>query len=140
MAFLTSEDFNTRVYQEKIDAISNGDDTLLPTAISGAISEVEKLLVKFDLDDLFGKTGDDRDPILLIWLKDIAIWHFIGLSNPGIDYEDSLSRYQQAIKSLTAIKGSTDVPLGWKLRAVTDTDYPAGTIEISSQCKRDTYR
>lgn len=140
MAFLTPEDFNTRVYEEKIDAISNGDDTLLPTAIDGAISEVEKLLVKFDLDDLFGKTGTNRDPILLVWLKDITIWHFIGLSKPDIDYDDSLTRYEKAVKSLTLIKTSPEVPIGWKLRAITDEDYPAGTIEVSSQPKRNTYR
>jgi len=140
MPFLSPEDFNTKIYKEKVDAISDGDTTLLPTAIKTAITEAQLYLSRFDLIDLFGKIGDERDPILLQWLKDISVWQLIGLANPGIDYEDSLTRRNNAIKSLKEIQGSTAVPMGWKLAASTDAGDPSTSWHISSAPKRNTYR
>lgn len=141
MAFLTEDDFKTRAYQEKLDAISEGDDALLPNAINAAIAEAKLYLSRFDLEDLFGKTDDDRDPILLVWCKDIALWQFIGLANPGIDYEDCQTRRNNAIKSLKEIQASTGVPIGWKLLAVDSNGYnPSTSMHVSSNPKRNTYR
>ena len=141
MAFLTINDFKSRVYQEKIDAISEGDTALLPEAITAAIAEAKLYLSRFDLDDLFGKTGVDRDPILLVWCKDISLWQFIGLSNPGIDYEDCQIRRNNAIKSLKEIQTSSAVPIGWKLLALdANGNDPSTSMHVSSNPKRNTYR
>ena len=143
MAFLTTDDFTSRVYAEKINAISRGDITLLPTAINEAIAEAKLALSRFDLTDLFGQAGDARDPILLRWLKDIALWQFIGLANPGLDYDDTELRRNNAIAGLNKIQASGSVPAGWKLAASTDggiTDPSTSLHAGSLHCKRDTYR
>lgn len=141
MSFLTIDDFNTRAYQEKIDAISEGDDTLLQPAIDAAIKEAKMYLSRFDLTDLFGKTDVDRDPLLLLWLKDITLWQFIALANPGMDYEDVMTRRNNAIASLKQIQNSTAVPEGWLLLG-SDTcgNDPGGQVHVTSRHKRDTYR
>ena len=143
MPYLTPDDFTSRTYAQKLNAISKGDVTLLPVAISEAEAEAKLYLSRFDLADLFGKAGDDRDPILLRWLKDISLWQFIGLANPGLDYEDCELRRNNAITGLKAVQGSTGVPEGWLLltAAAGTSGNPGATWDaVSQQCKRDTYR
>jgi hypothetical protein len=143
MAFLTPADFTSRLYAQKIAAISNGDDTLLPIAINTAIAEAQLYLSRYNITDLFGKVGDDRDPILLQWLKDITVWQFIGLSNPGIDYEDAELRRNNAISGLKNVQNANTPPVGWLLVTATDGSgndpsqlHHAGSLHR----KRDTYR
>lgn len=141
--FITPADFTNRVYQEKIDSISNGDAALLPEAIAAAVKEAQLYLSRFDIVDLFSKEGSDRDPLLLQWLKDISIWNFIGLANPGIDYEDSLTRRNLAIATLKSLQSSSAVPFGWNVATnadPTDTSDPSVSIHVASQPKRPTYR
>lgn len=141
--FITAADFKTRAYQEKIDAISQGDITLLPTAIATASAIAKGFIGRFDIADLFSKAGDDRDPLLLGWIKDIAVWEFIGLANPGIDYDDCATRRNNAIALLTKVQNSTFVPVGWKLATNSDpnsTADPSTSFHITSQPKRNTYR
>jgi hypothetical protein len=141
MSFLTTDDFNTRAYQEKIDAISEGDETLLQPAIDAAIKEAKMYLSRFDLTDLFGKTGDDRDPLLLLWLKDITMWQFIALANPGMDYDDVMTRRNNAIASLKQIQNSTAVPEGWLLLSASSCGPdPSTQVHVTSRMMRDTYR
>lgn len=143
MAFLTPDDFNTRLYQEKITAIEGGDAGILQTAIDVAVAEAKLYLSRFDLADLFGKQGDDRDPILLQWCKDISVWQFIALTNPGIDYGDAEIRRNNAIAGLKQIQNSSAVPMGWMLLAPVDGSPgdPGSSFQIGSQhCKRNTYR
>ena len=47
-----------------------------------------KLSKHYDTAAIFAARGDDRSALLLQYIKDIAIWRLIGLSNPSIDYED----------------------------------------------------
>ena len=49
-----------------------------------------KLSKHYDTAAIFAR-GDDRSALLLQYIKDIAIWIPIGLSNPSIDYEDKSS-------------------------------------------------
>jgi len=143
MPFLTPDDFTSRAYAEKLNAISRGDITLLPTAIKEAIAEAVLYLGRFNTADLFGKTEDDRDPILLRWLKDIALWQFIGLANPGLDYEDVELRRNNAIDGLKNVQKSATPPIGWLLATAPDgsSDDPSTSFHAgSAQRKRDTYR
>lgn len=136
MPFLEPAEMNTHIYGETVTAISQGDTTFMPQAIAAAIIESQGYLMRFDTDDLFSKTGDDRDPFLLLCLKNQARWHFIPLANPNIDYEDAKLRYEQAIKWLDKVERSRVVPPGWKLvpdplNQELDTEF-----KVSSERKR----
>ena len=116
--FLEPEDLTSLIDQEKIDAISDGDTEKLPNDITTAIADAKLYLSRFDVDDLFGKTGGDRDPILLQWVKDITLWYFMRKANGGIDWESAQQCYNDTIKALVRLQGSTTVPSGWKLATV----------------------
>lgn len=128
-------DLQTHLYSEQITAISRNDETLMQTAIEAAEGEAKSYLSRYDIETIFNETGSDRDKTLLMWLKDIATWHFITLANAGADIEFRESRYKQAIASLTKIQAGKTVPFGWPLNTVEERQE---IWKVTSDTKRQT--
>ena len=132
---VTPEDFNTHMYPELIDAISREDDEVLMDAIASAEGQAMGYLSRFDTDFLFGAEEGDRDPTLLMHVKDIAVWHFIALANASTDMELRKTRYDDALRWLKDIQSGKVVPK-WKL-AETEQE-STGAFHVSSAPKRPT--
>lgn len=133
--FITVEELKTHLYQENIEVISRQDDTLVTAAIDGAIQEARGYLGDYDRNAVFSATGSDRNALLLIFVKDIAVWHFVNLCNAGTDLELRQDRYNRAVDWLKAVqKGdvSPDLP-----RATDEEGNPSGGITYGSNPKRD---
>lgn len=114
MAFLTSNELKTHIYKENIDVISRLDDTIVQAAIDAAIAEARGYLGAYDKDVIFAMQGDKRNALLLIFVKDIAVWHFVNLCNAGVDMQLRQDRYERAISWLKAVQKSEvkpDLPL-----------------------------
>lgn len=110
MAFLTVSELYTHLYQEVIDEISRNDATKADTAIDAATEEAKGYLTSYDTDAIFNATGDGRNPILLLYVKDIAVWHFINLANPNVDMQLRLERYEKAVKWLEKVQAGISNP------------------------------
>lgn len=95
--FLKADELKTHLYAESITAIANGDDTILQMAIDAAISEARGYLQAYDNDAIFNAEPDKRNALLLTWCKDIAVWHFINIARPSVNYEIRQRRYDAAI-------------------------------------------
>lgn len=108
--FLTNDEFNTHLYTELIDAVSREDETILTAAIDAAISEMKGYLADYDIAAIFSATESNRHPLLLLFAKDITIWHFINLSNPSADLELRKARYERAIEWLKGVQKGDIVP------------------------------
>lgn len=132
---LLAADLTTHLYNEQITAISRADATLVDTAISAAEQEAKGYLSRYDIVTIFGKTGTQRDATLLMYLKDMATWHFITLANAGADLEFRQARYKDAIAWLKGIQSSKIVPFGWPLTNVENQD---STWLVTSDTKRET--
>jgi phage gp36-like protein len=131
--FLSNDELKTVLYAENILAVSGGDDTLVTAAIQGAIAEAKSHLSRFDKTALFDTpTGDQRNPLLLIFVKDIAVWHFLNLANPGTSLEFRRSRYNAAIQWLKDVN-SGDADADFPLLPVADNG--GGTIFYGSNPK-----
>lgn len=87
MAYLEVEEMTTHIYEEDMDTISHGDDAAMMSAIDAAIEEVQGYLTKYDTGKIFAARGKERNPILLLFVKDIAAWHFCNICNAGVDIE-----------------------------------------------------
>lgn len=85
MAYLEVEEMTTHIYEEDMDTISHGDDAAMMSAIDAAIEEVQGYLTKYDTGKIFAARGKERNPILLLFVKDIAAWHFCNICNAGVD-------------------------------------------------------
>lgn len=84
--------------------------TPLDEAVKAATEEAKGYLTDYDVTAIFAATDDDRNPILLLYVKDIAVWHFIQLSNPGVEMEARKTRYEFAIKWLQKIQDGKTNP------------------------------
>lgn len=104
--FITTEELKTHLYNETIQAVAGSDTTLLTAAVKGAEAEMRGYLAaKFDLTDVFetAVTENRRDDLLVIFCKDIAVWHFIALANPGVDFDVREKRYNAAVAYLKGV-------------------------------------
>lgn len=104
MAYLTSAEINTHLYGGVVTEINRGDATILQAAIDAAIAEASGYLTAYDLVAIFAAVGALRNPILLLYIKDITVWHYIQLANPAVEMELRLKRYERAIEFLQGIQ------------------------------------
>lgn len=120
----------THLYKENVDIIQRGDDTILTAAVEGAIAEAKGYLGAYDIERIFNVEASDRNPLLLIWVKDIATWHFLVLCNAGYELELREQRYKQAIDWLKNVQKGNITP---NLPKIEDTkDENASWIKYGS--------
>ena len=87
MAFITPDELRTHLYRESVCAISRDDTTLLTAAIDAAEQEAYGYLGAYDRERIFSAEGTERNALLLVLVKDIAVWHFINLCNAGTELQ-----------------------------------------------------
>lgn len=135
MTFITPEELQTHLYKENIELISNEDETILMAAIDGAVQEAKGYLAAYDREKVFSAEYEKRNALLLIFVKDIAVWHFVNLCNAGTELELRRHRYERAVDWLKAVQRgdvSPDLPM-----AQDDTGTStAGIIKFGSNPKR----
>lgn len=108
--FITTSELNTHLYEEQITEIDGGDETILTGAIDAAIAETKGYLGDYDRTAIFSSVGASRNSLLVIFVKDIATWHFLNLSNPGNSLEFRRSRYNAAIDWLKGVQRGDITP------------------------------
>ncbi len=138
--YLNLNELETHAYEEEITTIIRSDNTIGYACIDMAIELAKSKLMKtYDTDAIFSQTGNNRNPLLLNIIKDIAIWNLIGLANPGIDYEDKKYRYEQAVDWLTAVYKGMPANLP-KTDIETDNDTSTGSsFSFHSNKRRNTH-
>lgn len=110
MAFITPEELKTHLYKEHVDVISREDNTIITAAIDAAVQEAWGYLGSYDREKIFSAKGEERNSLLLIFVKDIAVWHFINLCNAGTDLELRQNRYERAISWLRQVQKGEVTP------------------------------
>ena len=102
--YITKDEINTHLYGEQISAISGTDETELQSAINAAIIEAAGYLSAFDHKAEFAKQGNARNALLIIYVKDIAVWHYINKCNVNTDLQLRAKRYDDAIAFLNRVQ------------------------------------
>jgi phage gp36-like protein len=136
MPYLTVTELSSHLLDATIDAIQDTDNKHKQTAINAAIEETKGYLSHYDTAAIFATAGDARNPILLLYVKDIAVWHFLQLANPNVDLEVREKRYELSIKWLEKVQNGRTVPT---LPLKTSTIEQVGKIKYGSNVKRSTH-
>lgn len=139
MAYLTIQELNTHLHDEQVEAITRGDNTIAEAAIDAAIAEARGYLTRFDTSRIFSASGTKRNQLLLIFVKDIAVWHLINLCNAGNDLEFRQDRYERAVDWLKGVQHgdvSPDLPEREPEGGKTEKNNPIGPIAYGSNPKR----
>ena len=108
--FISKEELNTHLNEEQFEAISGDDDTIITAAIDGAVAEAKGYLSKYNTEAIFNGDGSNRNALLIIFIKDISVWHYINLTNPGIELKLRQDRYNAAIAWLKGVQRGEIVP------------------------------
>ena len=133
--YISPTEITTHLGAEQIEAISDGDSTMLQAAIDAAIVEAKGYLSAFDIEAELFKTGTARNPLLIIFIKDIAVWHFINICNVNTSMELRQDRYERSIAWLRAVQKGEVKPNISEL----PTDEQAAIITYSSNQKRNNH-
>lgn len=139
MAFLTPNEMRTHLYKENIDVIARDDETIVTAAIDAAVEEAWGYLGAYDREKIFSASGDGRNALLLIFVKDIAVWHFINLCNAGTDLELRQDRYERAVAWLRSVQKSEtkpNLPAREEAEGAGGSDAAAGEYIFGSNPKR----
>lgn len=140
MAYLSPSEISSHMYDENIQTITRGDDTLIQASIDAAIAEAKGYLNRFDISKIFAATADKRNQLLLIFIKDIAVWHLITLCNAGTDLEFREKRYDRAVDWLKAVqKGNVNPDLPLLDTGTSSTSDAVGPIIFGSNPKRSNH-
>lgn len=135
--YISIEELNTHLYSEQIEAISGPEDyTMLTAAIDGAVSEAKGYLHRYDKAAIFAATGESRNALLVIFVKDIAVWHYINLANAGTEYRIRQDRYKAAIDWLKSVQAGAIVP---DLPTASAVEGDSGSYAWGSNTKRDNH-
>jgi hypothetical protein len=143
MPIITQSDLYTHLYTDVLNEIIRNDSTITDKAISAAIQEAKMYLDKYDLVQLFGTDTTApviQDEFLKTLVKDITCWHLVRLSNAGVDFTTARTIYEDAVKTLTAIKQGNVQPQGWPYADASANTTPQGdNVSWSSSLKRTNY-
>jgi phage gp36-like protein len=111
MIYLQIDELKTHFSTALVDAISGNDDVIPQAAIDAAIAEAKGYLTKYDIPIIFNPVAlTDRNPILLLYIKDVAAWHYIQLANPNIDLQFRERRYELARQWFKDVQSGKTVP------------------------------
>ncbi|MBN8834580.1 MAG: hypothetical protein ABS68_00195 [Niastella sp. SCN 39-18] len=138
MPYLTASEISSHLYGEVVKEIERDPTTTaqLDFAIDAAIEEARGYLTAYDTTAIFNATGANRNPILLLYVKDIAVWHYIQLSNPGVEMELRLKRYERATEWLSEVQRGKNNP-NLPYPTVAPPNEPNNYIKWGSNIKRN---
>lgn len=134
--FLQQIEIGTHLYGEVVSEISRLNTEHLNDALKAAEAEAKGYLTAYDIPAVFTAVGDDRNAILVLFVKDITVWHYIQLANPAVDMELRLKRYERAIEWLEKVQSGKINP-GLPYPAVAPPAEPNNYIKWGSNTKRN---
>ena len=120
--FLEIDEMKSVMYDYQMNEITENDDTIVAMAIKSAVSEMKSYLNPsnqkqgqdgrplYDVNKIFGATGDERDPLILEICKDISCYRVCRLANVDIIHEHVKERYDRAIDWLKSVAGLNGAP------------------------------
>ena len=105
MSFLTQADYGPQIRAEILTLVTDGDTTLLDRAALMAQAEMESYLRgRFAVALVFAPAGDARNPQIVMYLVDMALYHLHSRQNPRNVPQIRQDRYDHAIAWLTMVR------------------------------------
>ncbi|MGB4134251.1 MAG: hypothetical protein BWY89_00046 [Bacteroidetes bacterium ADurb.BinA012] len=137
--YVTPQEINTHLYGEQLTAISGSSTEDLTRAIHAAIAEARGYLTAWNVDEELSKSPganpDTRNPLLVIYIKDIAVWHYINKCNVDTSLELRRDRYGRAVDWLKEVQRGAVNP---GLPAMPEAER-TGVVIFSSNPKRNNH-
>lgn len=123
--FIEMSDYPASIHMEILDALVRQDDTLIEVCEDQAIAEMRGYLSgRYDCDKIFSATGDQRNQLVLMYAKDITLYHVFCIHNPQKISKIRMDRYERAIEWLKGVSKYQISVEGLPLIENSETDSP----------------
>jgi hypothetical protein len=138
MAFLTDDDYKDQIKDSILATILENTASIRTKAEMKAQEQITSALaVRYDVPNIFNKTGDDRNHEVVMYMVDMVIYHIHSRINPGQVPALRNDRYVDAkdwLKMVAAGKlaPSLPIPAGEGIETKKDVQY-------GSRLARDPY-
>lgn len=110
-AFIELSDYDATLHREILNSLTRGDEDVVEVCEDQAIAEMKGYLKsRYDVETIFSKTGAERHPLILMYAKDIAVYHIFCIHNPYKISDIRKDRYERAINWLKAVN-SDDISI-----------------------------
>jgi phage gp36-like protein len=130
--FLLKSDYFSIIRELRLGQMTDGTDTIIEQASSEAVAMVKSyLFANYDTGDIFSKTGNDRDTLVLLFCKNIAVY-LMHKRLPNVMMPEHVKdSYSETLRQLEQIaKGNIDLDLPRKSELDTDGD---GEVEENTK-------
>lgn len=102
--FIEMKDYDATIHQEILNAVTREDDAIVEVCEDQAIAEMRGYLEsRYDCDKIFAARGNERNALILMFAKDITIYHVMCVHNPQKFAEIRKDRYERAIEWLKGV-------------------------------------
>ncbi|MCR5326281.1 MAG: DUF1320 domain-containing protein [Bacteroidales bacterium] len=102
--FITVDDYSASIRLEFVEKAARGDENILEIVENQAVAEMKSYLSgRYDVDAIFSASGDDRHDLVLMFAKDISIYHLCSIRE-GLMTQTRIDRYERAVKWLTDVR------------------------------------
>ncbi|QEM13470.1 phage protein Gp36 family protein [Mucilaginibacter rubeus] len=136
MAFISKDDLTSLMYEEDMDAITEGKDEEITGdtgAIAIGITEAKGYLNRFDTAVLFAREENERDPLLVETCKSLALYYLTKKCAPNQNVKDIRAAANDARIWLAKVQSGKLTPIGWPLKAAPEANT---FFHVSSYPKR----
>ena len=114
--FLDKSDYSTSINIAVIDSLTGGDDAIINTLSEEAVEELKSYLnSRYDVQELFAVGGDERNKTLMMYAKDIALYHLYSINTLSSMPETRMNRYKKALSWLQDVSEQKINPEGLQL-------------------------
>lgn len=102
--FINPEDYDASIHREILDALTREDESLLEVCEDQAVAEMRGYLsARFDCDRIFSAIGEQRHPLVLMYAKDITLYHVFCIHNPQKISKIRIDRYNRSLEWLKGV-------------------------------------
>ena len=139
--FLTDDDYKSLVKDDILDRITEATLTIRTNAERMAEAEMTGYLaVRYDATAIFAKTGDARNPQIIMHYIDVALYHLHSRINPGQVPALRVDRYNEAKKWLEMVAAGSLKPALDEISDSDDDGVSDGNVILSgSRTPREPY-
>lgn len=110
--FLTDNDYNNHQATKNLNILTKDDTASVRDFAEAAAEEQMRsyLANRFDISAIFAQTGSDRNPLLVMYLIDMAIYHMFAKIPNRQTPEDVGIRFEEAVKWLKGVSNGRNTP------------------------------
>ena len=101
MAFLAKTDYRFSISISVLNSLTGSDDTIVDEFSAEAVEEMKSYLnTRYDVTAIFNTTGTNRNKTIMMYCKDISLYHLYSISTMVVIPEVRVNRYKKALQWL----------------------------------------